>query len=162
MPNQPHRLTLNSFQSPYSYRTSGLLQIAVSAPLRIDSLGATKVLAAEHCRYGTRDFASTGPGGQGAETRKSQFLKTPFRRQRGSFFAWYPAARSHREVYGRVPRLLEPLEVGVTGSPAQIGVMTGVATPMNSTTLVLPLSASQTFPEPSTAMEKGASTPAPV
>jgi hypothetical protein len=36
---------------------------------------------------------------------------------------------------GRVPSLLEPLPVGVEGSPAQMGVMTGAATPMSSVTL---------------------------
>ncbi len=43
MPSQPPRPTANSFQSPYSYRASGLLQIAVSAPLRINSIGAREV-----------------------------------------------------------------------------------------------------------------------
>jgi hypothetical protein len=57
VPIQQHRLTANSFQSPYFYRASGLAQIAVSALLRISSLDARQVLAAEHCRYGTRDFA---------------------------------------------------------------------------------------------------------
>src|SRR5271167_872841 len=49
----------DSIQSPYSYRASGLVQIAVSALLRISSIGAREVLAAEHCRYGTRDLALT-------------------------------------------------------------------------------------------------------
>jgi hypothetical protein len=57
VPIQQHRLTENSFQSPYFYRASGLAQISVSALLRISSLDASEVLAAEHCRYGTRDFA---------------------------------------------------------------------------------------------------------
>ena len=53
VPNQPRQLTTNSFQSPYVYRASGLLQIAVSALLRTHSIGAREALAAEHCRYGT-------------------------------------------------------------------------------------------------------------
>jgi hypothetical protein len=57
VPRQPRQLTPNSFQSPYFYRASGLLQIAVSALLRTNSAGAPESLAAEHCRYGTRDFA---------------------------------------------------------------------------------------------------------
>jgi hypothetical protein len=57
VPSQPRQLTANSIQSPYFYRASALLQIAVSALLRTDSVGAREVLAAEHCRYGTRDFA---------------------------------------------------------------------------------------------------------
>jgi hypothetical protein len=40
--SQPHRLTTNSFQSPYSYRASGLAQIAVSALPRISSADARK------------------------------------------------------------------------------------------------------------------------
>ncbi len=56
VPNRPHRLTPNSIQC-HTLTALGLLQIAVSAPLRIDSLGATKVLAAEHCRYCTRDLS---------------------------------------------------------------------------------------------------------
>ena len=36
---------------------------------------------------------------------------------------------------GRVPRLLVPFAVGVAGSPAQMGVMTGVAAPMISEAL---------------------------
>src|ERR1700688_294442 len=56
VPSQPRRLTANSIQSPYSYRASGLPQIAVSALLRTSSVGAREVLAAEHCRYGTRDL----------------------------------------------------------------------------------------------------------
>jgi hypothetical protein len=35
------------------------VQIAVSALLRTSSLGAEKFPPAEHCRYGTRDFATT-------------------------------------------------------------------------------------------------------
>ena len=65
MPSQPRQLTANSFQSPYLYRASGLLQIAVSALLRTSSLGAREVLAAEHCRYGTRDLASTDSHAEG-------------------------------------------------------------------------------------------------
>src|SRR5665213_3567739 len=57
VPDQPGRLTKRSFQSPYSYRASGLAQIAVSALLRANSIGARDILAAEHCRYGTRDFS---------------------------------------------------------------------------------------------------------
>jgi hypothetical protein len=57
VPSQQRRLTANSIQSPYSYRASGLPQIAVSALLRTSSIGAREVLTAEHCRYGTRDFA---------------------------------------------------------------------------------------------------------
>src|SRR5665213_1003971 len=57
VPDQPGRLTKRSFQSPYSYRASGLAQIAVSALLRANSIGARDILAAEHCRYGTRDLA---------------------------------------------------------------------------------------------------------
>jgi hypothetical protein len=58
VPIQPHQLPANSIQSPYIHRANGLLQIAVSTPLRIHSIGAREVLAAEHCRYGTRDLAS--------------------------------------------------------------------------------------------------------
>jgi hypothetical protein len=57
VPSQQRRLTANSIQSPYSYRASGLPQIAVSALLRTSSIGARELLAAEHCRYGTRDNA---------------------------------------------------------------------------------------------------------
>src|SRR5665213_463689 len=57
VPDQPGRLTKRSFQSPYSYRASGLAQIAVSALLRANSIGARDILAAEHCRYGTRDLS---------------------------------------------------------------------------------------------------------
>ncbi len=56
VPNRPRRLTTNSFQSPYSYRASGLAQIAVSALLRASSVQAREVNVAEHCRYGTRDL----------------------------------------------------------------------------------------------------------
>ncbi len=38
-------------------------------------------------------------------------------------------------LYGRVPRLLVPFAVGVDGSPATIGVITGAATPINSCTV---------------------------
>ena len=62
VPDQPHRLTTNNFQSPYSYHASGLLQIAVSALLRTSRIGARDVLAAEHCRYGTRDLARRAAG----------------------------------------------------------------------------------------------------
>jgi hypothetical protein len=50
------QLTANSIQSLCFYRASDLLQIAVSALLRTDSVGAQEALAAEHCRYGTRDL----------------------------------------------------------------------------------------------------------
>jgi hypothetical protein len=56
VPSQPHQLHANSIQSPYIHRANGLLQIAVSTPLRTRSIGAREVLAAEHCRYGTRDL----------------------------------------------------------------------------------------------------------
>src|SRR6266851_607494 len=59
VPIQPHQLPANSIQSPYIHRANGLLQIAVSTPLRTRSIGAREVLAAEHCRYGTRDLATT-------------------------------------------------------------------------------------------------------
>jgi protein tyrosine phosphatase (PTP) superfamily phosphohydrolase (DUF442 family) len=49
-----HREQLST---PYFYRASGLAQTAVSALLRASSADARKVLAAEHCRYGTRDVA---------------------------------------------------------------------------------------------------------
>src|ERR1700722_2761672 len=57
VPTQPQRLTTNCYQSPYFYRTSGLLQIAVSALLHATSVEVREVLDAEHCRYGTRDLA---------------------------------------------------------------------------------------------------------
>lgn len=57
VPSRPRRLTANSFQSPYFYRASGSLQIAVSAPLRTSSVEAREVPAEEHCRYGTRDLS---------------------------------------------------------------------------------------------------------
>jgi hypothetical protein len=59
VPTQPQRLTTNCYQSPYFYRTSGLLQIAVSALLHATSVEVREVLDAEHCRYGTRDLATT-------------------------------------------------------------------------------------------------------
>ena len=40
-------------------RVAGLVQIAVSALLRTHSVGEREALAAEHCRYGTIDLAST-------------------------------------------------------------------------------------------------------
>ena len=43
-------------QSPYVHRASGLLQIAVSTPLRTNSIGNRELLRAERCRYGTRDL----------------------------------------------------------------------------------------------------------
>ena len=49
-----------AIQSPYIHRANGLLQIAVSTLLRTDSIGNREFLPAEHCRYGTRDLASTG------------------------------------------------------------------------------------------------------
>jgi len=55
---EPCQITANSNQSPYFYRANALLQIAVSALLRTNSVGAREVLAAEHCRYGTRDLPS--------------------------------------------------------------------------------------------------------
>src|SRR5450756_1565352 len=58
VPNRPRRLRTKSFQSPYSYRASGLAQIAVSALLRASSADQCRVFAAEHCRYGTRDLAT--------------------------------------------------------------------------------------------------------
>jgi len=63
-------------------------------------------------------------------------------------------ARERGAAQGRVPRLLEPLAVGVAGRPAQMGVMTGAATPMISETVLWPWFATQTFPELSTAMEE--------
>jgi len=57
VPTQPQRLTTNGYQSPYFYRTSGLLQIAVSALLHATSVEVREVLDAEHCRYGTRDLS---------------------------------------------------------------------------------------------------------
>jgi hypothetical protein len=61
-----------------------------------------------------------------------------------------------KTIYGRVPRLLVPSTVGVLGSPAAIGVITGTAAPMNSVTLLLvPLTPSHTSPEPSTAIGLG-------
>src|SRR5712664_3082614 len=48
VPSQPHQLPANSIQSPYIHRANGLLQIAVSTPLRTCSIGAREVLAAEH------------------------------------------------------------------------------------------------------------------
>jgi len=62
VPSQPHQLPANTIQSPYIHRANGLLQIAVSTLLRTRSIGARKVLAAEHCRYGTRDLATTEIG----------------------------------------------------------------------------------------------------
>jgi hypothetical protein len=56
VPRQPHQLPANSIQSPYIHRANGLLQIAVSTLLPTGSIGAREVLAAEYCRYGTRDF----------------------------------------------------------------------------------------------------------
>ena len=58
LPIQPQQLPANSIQSPYIHRANGLLQIAVSTPLRIRSTGAREVLPAENCRYGTRDLAT--------------------------------------------------------------------------------------------------------
>ncbi|MGB7264588.1 MAG: hypothetical protein WBC92_03690, partial [Terracidiphilus sp.] len=48
--------------SPYVHRASGLAQIAVSTLLRASSTGNRKFLHAEHCRYGTRDLATTDTG----------------------------------------------------------------------------------------------------
>ena len=56
VPSQPRQITANSNQSPYFYRANALLQIAVSARLRTNSVGAREVLPAEHCRFGTRDL----------------------------------------------------------------------------------------------------------
>jgi hypothetical protein len=47
VPSQPQQLPANSIPSPYIHRANGLLQIAVSTPLRIRSIGAREVLAAE-------------------------------------------------------------------------------------------------------------------
>jgi hypothetical protein len=57
VPSQPHQLPANSIQSPYIHRANGLLQIAVSTMLRTSTPAAQASLHAEHCRYGTRDFA---------------------------------------------------------------------------------------------------------
>jgi hypothetical protein len=43
VPSQPPQLTANSIQSPYFYRANGLLQIAVSALLRTNSVGAIEL-----------------------------------------------------------------------------------------------------------------------
>ena len=56
VPGSPPQLPAGGIQSPYVHRASGLLQIAVSTPLRKSSSGNRKSRNAEHCRYGTRDF----------------------------------------------------------------------------------------------------------
>jgi hypothetical protein len=57
--------------------------------------------------------------------------------------------------YGRVPRLLLPSAVGVTGRAAASGVITGCATPISSVTeLLSPSTDSQTSPDPSIAIPK--------
>jgi len=53
--------------------------------------------------------------------------------------------------HGRVPRLLVPFAVGVAGRPAQMGVITGVATPINSVALSLIIFVTHTSPDPSKA-----------
>ena len=63
VPSQPHQFPANSNQSPYIHRANGLLQIAVSTPLRTGSIGPGEVLFAEHCRYGTRDLSLIERGG---------------------------------------------------------------------------------------------------
>ena len=57
---QPQQLPANSIQSPYIHRANGLLQIAVSTPLRIRSIGAREALPAERRRYGTSHHGVTG------------------------------------------------------------------------------------------------------
>jgi hypothetical protein len=63
--------------------------------------------------------------------------------------------------HGRVPKLLVPFPVGVAGSPAQIGVITGAAAPINSVTYPPPEFVTHTSPEPSIAMPWGSSRLAP-
>ena len=58
LPSQPHQLPANTIHSPYIHRASGFLQIAVSTLLRTGSIETPELLFAEHCRYGTRDFAT--------------------------------------------------------------------------------------------------------
>jgi hypothetical protein len=53
-----------------------------------------------------------------------------------------------------VARLLTPVVFSVEGRPAAMGVMTGVARPMNSVTVLLEFS-SQRSPEPSAAIKSG-------
>ena len=52
---------LQSLFNPHTYRASGLAQIAVSTPFRLDAQAHATILLTERCRYGTRDFASTEP-----------------------------------------------------------------------------------------------------
>ncbi len=74
--------------------------------------------------------------------------------------------RSESPPHGLVPRLLVPFTVGVDGSPAAIGVITGVAAPMRTVTKLceglLPALAIHTSPEPSTAMASGTNIAPPV
>jgi hypothetical protein len=58
-PRRPSQLAPGGIQSPYIHRANGLLQIAVSTLLRAGNLNFAEALHAEHCRYGTRDLAST-------------------------------------------------------------------------------------------------------
>jgi hypothetical protein len=60
------------------------------------------------------------------------------------------------EYQGSVPSLLLPSTVGVAGSPAAIGVITGVEAPMSSTIFSLFSLTTQTSPEPSSARPAGA------
>jgi hypothetical protein len=55
-----HRLPANSIQSPCIHRANGLLQIAVSTPLRTRNRALPQSIPAEHCRYGPRDFSTVG------------------------------------------------------------------------------------------------------
>ena len=57
--------------------------------------------------------------------------------------------------HGLVPKLLVPFSVGVAGSPAAIGVITGTAAPITSVTLPFDKFVTQTLPEPSMAMPAG-------
>jgi hypothetical protein len=73
VPGWPSHLYGSSIQSPYIHRASGLLQIAVSTPLRTTSIAGRKFMLAERCRYGTLSSTDVATGECSGSFRKPRF-----------------------------------------------------------------------------------------